>query len=245
MKKIRAISIILLILIIVTGACGCMKINQYSDVDKEIKSELMQYAVTQYSGVYEEVFYETAADATQNYVLCLKDEQGRVFNVYEQGKTGKRTDDYKNCIVDVKMSEYLMSYLGLDIDSASISVIAIMNIDVDVEKVESMTLDECIEQFGLYSLVFVCHFDEKSGSISSNGEALVNAYQKLRELDTDTVDFNVVVTSGESSDVTSVLQNMRHKYSGSWYSCESVKEYISEANPKLDTLEDLNSLVKE
>ena len=62
MKKIRAISIILLILITITGVCGCMNTNQYSDVDKEIKSELMQYAVTQYGGVYEEVFYETAAE---------------------------------------------------------------------------------------------------------------------------------------------------------------------------------------
>lgn len=222
-----------------------MNTNQYSDVDKEIKSELMQYAVTQYGGIYEELFYETAADATQNYVLCLKDEQGRVFNVYEQGKTGKRTDDYKNCIVDSKITEYLSSYLDLDIQGISISAMAVMNIDVDVDKLESMSLTECIEQFGLYSLVFVCHFDEKNGSISTNGETLVNAYQKLRELDTDTVDFNVVVTSGESSDVTSVLQNMRHMYSGSWYSCESVKEYISEVNPKLDTLEDLDSLVKE
>ena len=222
-----------------------MNRNQYSDVDNKIKSELMQYAVTKYGGVYEEVFYETAADATQNYVLCLKDEQGRTFNVYEQGKTGKRIDDYKNCIVDVKMREYLTSYLGLDIEGASISVMAVMNIKVDVNKLESMSLSECVEQFGLYSLVFVCHFDERAGSISTNGEALVNAYQKLCDLDTETVDFNVVVTSGESSDVISILQNMRHKYSGSWYNCEGVNEYISEANPKLDTLEDLNALVKE
>ena len=222
-----------------------MNTNQYSDVDKEIKSELMQYAVTQYGGTYEEVFYETAADATQNYVLCLKDEQGRVFNVYEQGKTGKRTDDYKNCIVDAKLCEYLTTYLDINIDGASISSMAIMNINVDVEKLESMTINECIEQFGLYSLVFVCHFDGNAGSISANGEALLNAYQKLCNLNTETVDFNVVVTSGGSSDVTSVLQNMRHKYSGGWYSCAGVKEYISEANPKLDTLEDLNSLVKE
>ena len=222
-----------------------MNTNQYSDVDKKIKSELMQYAVTQYGGAYEEVFYETASDATQNYVLCLKDGQGRIFNVYEQGKTGKRTDDYKNCIVDVKMREYLSSYLDLDIEGASISVMAVMNVNVDVDKVESMSLSECIEQFGLYSLVFVCHFDEKAGTITANGEALVDAYQKLCELDTDTVDFNVVVTSGDSSSVFNILQNMRHKYSGSWYSCEGVKEYISEANPKLDTLEDLNALVKE
>lgn len=222
-----------------------MNTNQNNDVDREIKSALMQYAVAQYGGEYEEVYYETAVDATQNYVLCLKDEQGRIFNVYEQGKTGKRTDDYKNCIVDAKMREYLSSYLDLDIQGASISAMAVMNINVDVDKLESMSLSECIEQFGLYSLVFVCHFDEKAGSISDNGEALVKAYQKLRDLETETVDFNVVVTSGGSSNVSGILQNMRYKYSGSWYSCEGVKEYISEANPELDTLEDLNTLVKE
>ncbi len=222
-----------------------MNTNQYSDVDKEIKSELMQYAVTQYGGVYEEVFYETAVDATQRYVLCLKDSQGRVFNVYEEGKSGERTDNYKNSIVDDKMQKHLSERLNIEIKDASFSVMTVMNINVDVDTLEAMSLQECLERFELYSLIFACHFEGEKGSIYNQAEAILDVYRQLGEIKTETIDFNVVVTSGDASDVMDTLQNMRYRYSGSWYTCENVQEYISKANPQLITIDDIKALVKE
>ncbi|MBQ1187067.1 MAG: hypothetical protein IIX54_05215 [Clostridia bacterium] len=243
MKIVRAISILISIIIIVTGVCGCMNTNEYSNVDNDIKTELMEYAVEQYGGTYQEVFYETAADATQNYVLCLKDEKGRIFNVFEDGESGRRTDDYKDCIVDSKMKAYLSNYLGLE--EAAIGVMAIMNIDIDVAELETMSAEECINKFGLYSLIFAYKFEGNKGSIANKGQEVVDIYTKLSGINTSTIDFNVVATSENAPSVDEVFENMRHRYSGSWYSCEGVQEYISTANPQLTTLDDLKSLVKE
>ena len=222
-----------------------MNKNRYNDIDKAIRSQLMQYATEKYGGEYEEIFYETAADATQNYVLCLRDSKGRVFNVYEHAKTGKQTDDYIDSIIDNKMREYLLGYLDINITNSAIGAMAVMNVDVDIDVLENMSLEECMDRFGLYSLVFVYHIEGEKGSIYDQGEYLVEIYHKLRNLKTDTIDFNVVVTSGDASGVMDTLQNMRYKYSGNWYSCSGVQEYISAANPQLDTHEDLKCLVKE
>ena len=88
---------------------------------------------------------------------------------------------------------------------------AVMNIDVEVDTLENMSLEECIERFGLYSLVFVYHMEGNKGSISNQGDHLLDIYHKLRALKTNTVDFNVVVSSGDASDVSDILQNMRHR----------------------------------
>lgn len=222
-----------------------MNNNKLSRIDQQIKTELMQYAVTRYGREFEEVFYETAIDATQSYVLCLTDMQGRVFNVYEHAETGARTDDYKNSIADHKMRDFLKDYLGLDILGGEIGVMAVMHLPVELEVLEKMSAQECIDQFGLYSLIFVYQFDGEKGSIEKNSEKILEIYQKLQKINADTIDFNVVVTSGDATAVQNTRVNMRYRYSGNWYSYDCVQEYISDANPKLTDVTDIVALVKE
>lgn len=222
-----------------------MNNNRYSKVDNEIRAELMQYAVEKYGCKFEEVFYETAADATQNYVLCLRDEKGRVFNVYEDGKTGDRTDDYKNSIVNQKVYDYLKNYLSAECAAGEIAVKAIMNIAAEVDELEKMTAQECVDRFGLYSLVFVYHIDGAKGSIEANSVQIIEAYHKLRKFTGSSIDFNVVVTSGDAKNVKNVRMNMLHRYSRSWYVYEEVQEYIACGNPKLTDTESVLALIKE
>jgi len=222
-----------------------MNTNHYSEADQTIRSELMQYAVYQYGGVFEEVYYETAADATQNYVLCLKDTQGRIFNVYENAENGIRTDDYKDSIVDAKMRSYLEDALIKDGLCGKIGVMAVMNVDSEINVLEVMSIQECVEQYGLYSLIFVYHIDGEKGSIKENAEKILSLYRKLQKIDTETIDFNVVVTSGEATKVEGVRTNMRHRYSGSWYAYEEVQEYISVVNPVIADVNALAALIEE
>ena len=236
---------VLLIIFLLIGVCGCMNTNQNKDIDREIRSELMRYAVAQYGGEYEVVFYQTAVDATQSYVLCLRDKDGYIFNVYEHAETGNKIDDYKNCIVDKKMNEHLMKFLEIDEKDTSIASMAVMNISEDVDVLKNMTLEECVDKHTLFSLIFAYHFEGEKGSIISKADVLLDIYNKLCTINTDTIDFNVVVTSGDASEVVNVLNNMRYGYSGCWYSRANVMEYISEANPTLNTLDDLKAIVKE
>ena len=113
MKKI-CLCILILNLIVVMG--GCTSIDLHGGADAGVKSELMQYVMKKYGGEYDEIFYETAADATQSYVLCLKDKGGYIFNVYEHAGTGKITDDYKDSVVDDKLHDYLLEYLFEEIE---------------------------------------------------------------------------------------------------------------------------------
>ena len=222
-----------------------METKQFSEIDNKIRGELMEYATEKYGRTFEEVFYETAVDATHSYTRCLKDSRGRIFNVYQGGESGRRTDDYENCIVDYKVKEYLSELIGEDMGSGSIGVMAVMNITEEIDALENMSAEECIRRFGLYSLIFVYHMEGERGTIAENRNAVLEIYKKLSTLDTSTIDFNVVVTSGDPSRVAGVLENMRLKYSGSWYSYETVAEYISRVNPGLTPVYDVESMVEE
>lgn len=242
---VKKIFLLLMSMFLMVGVSGCMNTNKYSKEDMEIKARLMQYAEEKYGGSYQEVSYRTAADYTRSYDLCLKDSKGRIFNVSEDASSGFQHDDYLESIVDDKMRKYLLEYLDGMLNEYSISAMTSMDIFIDKESLEEMTINECIDKFGLESLVFVCQFDETKGRIKDRGEDLVKIYQKLREIGSKVINYNVVVTAGDDSEVKNIFKNMRDLYTGCWYTCKNVKEYIADAINPINTVEDLNLLVKE
>lgn len=242
MKKIF---LLLMSMFLMVGVSGCMNTNKYSKEDMEIKARLMQYAVDKYGGEYTEIYYQRAVDSTRSHTLCLEDKKGRIFNVYEEFNPEYRYDDYLECIVDDKLKDYLLDSLSDELSKDSIGILSVSYVFDDLQRIEEMSLKECMEEFNLSKLIFVYHFEGEKGSIVENCDTLLKVYQKLRDMNFRNIVFNVVVTSGDSSEVNSVLQNMRYEYTGSWYSCENVQEYISKSNPNLQTSEDLKCLVKE
>ena len=237
-KKVIIFGFALMFMII--SSSGCIYEN-----NTENKERLMAYAVEKYGGDYTEMYYQRAVDRTRSYDLCLKDSKGRLFNVSEDAGSGFQYDDYLESIIDYKMRNYLIEYLGEMVNDFNISAMTSMNVFTDLETLEQMTIEKCIEEFGLSSLIFVCHFDESKGNIEEKSEELVEIYKKLCGIDTNVINFNVVVTTGDNSEVKQVLENMRGLYTCCWYNFKGVQEFISDALTPINSVEDLLSLVKE
>ena len=240
MKEGLTISFLILIYL---NSNGSSYANYQSE--QKIKERLMEYAEEKYGGDFTEMSYRRAVDKTRSYDLCLKDSQGRIFNVSEDASSGFHYDDYLECIVDHKMHDYLLEHLDGMSNDFNISIMSSMNVFTDKVTLEKMTIDECIKEFGLSSLIFVCHFDESNGNIAERGKELVDIYRKLCDIGAEVINFNVIVTSGEDSEVKNILTNMRDLYTGCWYTCKNVKEYVSDAFVSIDSVEDLLNLVKE
>ena len=213
--------------------------------DEATRRELKAYAEAQYEGPFTEVSYEPAADKTQSYVLTLEDGNGVVFNVSKGGESGKIVDDYINCIVDAKLSDYLR-YRVDDIPDATMKVMAITNIELDIATVQNMSAQEYIDSLSpLYSLIFVCQIDAKDGRsvIMDNADALLRIYNELTSFGSpEMIDFNVVSTVN-SAEVSHTIQNLRKEYDGAWYRFDGVSEYISTTG-KIYSANDLLSAIE-
>ena len=232
-------SIVLLVFVIMS----LFLIVYYNTDSVAIKERMMNYAIEKYGKDFTEVYFNRSDGMYAHHTLSLMDEDGLIFNVIEDS-VDFRYDDYLNSIADNMVKGYIKDYLGSDLNGCTIGVMSDANIHSSVEDIQSISFDEYMREYKPSSLVFVCNFNGRLGSIYDKSEVLLRVNKKLHDLDFDVIDFNIVVTSGYSEDVNNVISNMRCFYSLPWYSCSFVEEYVEcVGSEPIRSREDLYSMV--
>ncbi len=114
-----------------------------------------------------------------------------------------------------------------------------------LKKISKMSLTECIENYGLNSIIFTCVINGEKGSIIENRNYILSIYEKLKTYHAKRIDFNVIVVNENNDEIDFIISTLRDSYTGNWYNLNSVAEYFSEVNPELENEELFYSMIKE
>lgn len=227
MKKIRAISIILLILITVTGVCGCMNKNSNKSNRQESDQEyvlLMQnYIQDKYSitvDVVEQILPQDGINtALKENILVVRDSNGVISNVKARLSTPYEFyDDY----VESCTAASIQKEIGVSVPSGTAKIYVVVN-NTDANNINTSATN-------IASLTFVSTI---TGNPNDNSlERLYEIYDTIQKKGYSNVYFLVGFTDGSYEFEKAVENYMVHGKS-EWkdYSGEVFAElYVTDNN---------------
>lgn len=232
MKIIRAISIILLILITVTGVCGCMK-NQ----NEEVKvGNMKSYASNKYGREFTVENFQAAKDETYTNILTLSDGD-YLFNVYQSG-TSEVSDDYPLAIINRKFSNLLNS--GKDFDVYTNFMFA-NGSDITLDYAKNRSIDTITDDYSLLKVVVIIVVEQ---SISDCADDLFELYKKVMAFNPKYIDLEVIQTNSISSGLNDMLKNLPAFYDNDWNKHSEIVSYLSVTETDIDSSKELVKGVK-
>ena len=153
MKKIRAISILILIMITITGVCGCMnrdsnKSNR-QEADQEYIELMQNYIQDKYSitvDVVEQILPQDGVNtALKENVLVVRDSNGVISNVKARLSTPY---DFYDDYVESCTATSIEKELGISIPSGNAKIYVVPN-NLDIARIDTSATN-------IASLTFVC-----------------------------------------------------------------------------------------
>lgn len=227
MRKFRAISIVLLILITVTGVCGCMNKNSNKSNRQEPDQEyilLMQnYIQNKYSitvDVVEQILPQDGINtALKENVLIVRDSNGVISNVKAKLSTPYEFyDDY----VEAQTAASIQNEIGVSVPSGTAKIYVVVN-NSDANNIDTSSTN-------IASLTFVSTI---TGQPNDNSiESLYKIYNAIQQKDYSNVYFLVGFTDG-SSEFEKAVENYMIFGKSEWkdYSGEVFAElYVTDNN---------------
>ena len=227
MKKIRAISIILLILITVTGVCGCMNKNSNKSNRQETDQEyilLMQnYIQDKYSitvDVVEQILPQDGINtALKENILVVRDSNGVISNVKARLSTPYEFyDDY----VESCTAASIQKEIGVSVPSGTAKIYVVVN-NTDANNINTSAAN-------VASVTFVSTITGNPNDDSL--ERLYEIYNSIQQKGYSNVYFLVGFTDGSPEFEKAVENYMVHGKS-EWkdYSGEVFAElYVTDKN---------------
>lgn len=227
MRKFRAISIVLLILITVTGVCGCMNKNSNKSNRQESDQEyilLMQnYIQDKYSitvDVVEQILPQDGINtALKENILVVRDSNGVISNVKARLSTPYEFyDDY----VESHAAASIQNEIGVSVPSGIAKIYVVVN-NSDANNIDTSATN-------IASLTFVSTI---TGQPNDNSmECLYEIYNAIQQKGYSNVYFLVGFTDG-SSEFEKAVENYMIFGKSEWkdYSGEVFAElYVTDNN---------------
>ncbi len=217
MKRLRKALLVFVIVIAVTGLCGCM-----NKENEEVTAEnLKRYATDKYGKDFAVENFQAAKDETYTNILTLSDGE-YLFNVY-QSAGSEVSDDYPQVIVNQKIRDLLLSKCGSAFEIYGNFILSDGN---------NMTLDYAIENdvsavlkdHALVKAVVVIKTDKELAALQ---EELYRIYRETLELSPKYIDFEVIKVGSASTDLKDMLLNLPAFYDGTWSKYPEIESYVS------------------
>lgn len=235
MKKIRAISIFLLITIIITGVCGCMKANSNKsnrhETDQEYIQVMQNYIQEKYSvsfDVVEQILPQDGINtALKENVLVVQDTNGVIANV--KARLGTPYDFYDD-YVEARTAAEIQKEIDISVPSGNAKIYVVVN-DEDLENVDTSAKN-------IASLTFVSMI---TGNPNDDAlERLYEIYEALQKKGYANVYFLVGFTDG-SAEFKKAVENYMIYGKSKWtdYSGEVFAElYVTDGDLSFDAFKE-------
>lgn len=243
MKKLEKFFLLIMVLMLMLGAYGCMK----SD-DKTL--EIMKaYVEEKYGEIYSVEYFVKAVDSTWRDVLTLSKDDDFIFNVYhspEDTMYEEIFDDYEDEVIDEKIRRYLLEKTGQDELKMNVYVAWGYNKSFTLEEAQEYTVKQLLENIILFKLICVINVEQTKEESVVTEKELYEIYENLFTFNPEKVDFEVVYTKGKADDkLNSCIDNIREKYENDWESYPSVTGYIKVLGAELVEEDEFRAAYKE
>ena len=231
MKKIRAISILILIMITITGVCGCMnrdsnKSNR-QEADQEYIELMQNYIQDKYSitvDVVEQILPQDGVNtALKENVLVVRDSNGVISNVKARLSTPY---DFYDDYVESCTATSIEKELGISIPSGNAKIYVVPN-NLDIARIDTSATN-------IASLTFVCTIT--CNRDNNTLERLYEIYNKIQKKGYENIYFLVGFTDG-SVEFEKAVENYLVHGKSEWkdYSGEVCAElYVTEKDLSFD-----------
>ena len=227
--KAKKLIALVLVLMLITGVCGCMKKQ-----DNDVKMENMKsYACDKYGREFVIEGFCEAKDESYTNILMLNDGDC-VFNVYQSGKTAP-SDDYPKVVVNKKFVDDLKNNADFDHDIYANFIFANGN-QMTLEYAKEKEVAEILDEHSLLKVVVVVVVNE---SISGCAEDLFGIYKEIMAFSPKYIDFEVIQVNSVGSDLNDMLHNLPALYDSAWEKHSEVIAHLSVTDVNISSSNEL------
>ena len=229
MKKIKLISVLLSILIILLGVSGCME-NQN---DKLLKEDMKHYAENKYGRDFQLKKFQEAKDETYTNILTLSDGI-HIFNVYQRGDS-EMFDDYAKAVVNKKFADSLRKNYGDDF-SIYVNLMFTNGNNITLEYAKGNEVSTILNDYSLLKIVAVLVLND---SIEASSQKVFSAYRSITEFDPKYIDFEVIQVNNMGEDLNDMLENLPAFYDNDWKKYSEVIDHLSVLDTNIASSDEL------
>lgn len=218
MKTVRSIALLLMVGIIMFGACGCMDKKTYENEISNIKGIVEQ----RYGQEFSIEYFLPAKDKTYDSILTLSNKEGVVFNAYQRGDSDEITDDYPEALINAKLTDYISTSVNVP-SSLKVSVLGILRDG------SSLTVDSARKYSGLPShqeYIKLITVISLNANISEHKNELYNIYTEVLKFESDLIEFEVVSLLDPGEELSKILNNPLGYYDNNWEDYDEISDYI-------------------
>jgi len=229
MKLIKQLSLLLLVIILILGVCGCMEQKNNEFEISNIKEIIEQ----RYNEEFTVEYFQPAKDETYTDILTVSNKDGVIFNAYQTNDESDITDDYPEAIINKKLKDYIVSATGV---SSDINVLGILSDGslLDIEYANKYSVSTANNDF--VKLVAIISL---KGDIASQKDELFKVYSEMVKFNSNLIEFEVISISKESDELSKVINNPLGYYDNNWDEINGVENYLDVKSKDITSPDDL------
>lgn len=192
-----------------------------------------------YSEEFNIEYFLPAKDKTYDNILTLSNENGILFNAY-QNNEGEVSDDYLEALVNIKLSDYIVSSsdLSSELKLVVLGILkdgSVLTVDFANNYVPSPSNKDFIK------IVTVIAMDDE---IAQYKNELFNVYNNVLMFESDLIEFEVISYTEPSDELSKALTNPLGYYNNNWNDYKEVKSYIDVTSKNITSADELVKEVK-
>ena len=229
MKLIKQLSLLLLVIILILGVCGCMEQKNNEFEISNIKEIIEQ----RYNEEFTVEYFQPAKDETYTDILTVSNKDGVIFNAYQTNDESDITDDYPEAIINKKLKDYIVSATGVSSDINVLGILSdgsLLNIEYANKYSVSTANNDFVKLVAIISL---------KGDIASQKDELFKVYSEMVKFNSNLIEFEVISISKESDELSKVINNPLGYYDNNWDEINGVENYLDVKSKDITSPDDL------
>lgn len=218
MKMRRWIPLLLIVGLVMIGACGCMNRNNHEIEISGIKSTIEQ----RYGEEFTIEYFLPAKGKLYDNILTLSNKEGVVFNAYKMYGGSVISDNYLEALINRKLTSYLTGALSIS-SNLNVSVFgmikdgSVLTLDFAKKYVASTSNQDFVKIVAVIAV---------NGELTNHKDELFIIYNEILKFGSDLIEFEVISLSNPGEELSKVLNNPLGYYNNNWDGFSEIASYI-------------------
>lgn len=221
MSYTKRFSVIMAIMTLLVGVCGCMFERSHED----IINNMLRITSQKYDRSFTEEYFTAAKDSTHSNILTLSLD-GCLFNVYQRGDDQNVWDDLIQVAASKKATNYLLGKIG-GLPNMTELYCNFLFSDLDTytyEDITKVSVDELLSSSQLIKIITVVKTSEP---LTECKDRLFAIYKAILSFDPEYIDFEVIYCQEDDAILAQMLNNLSGFFDSDWNKQKTVLDSIS------------------